>query len=63
MSDVESRSPPLANLVRAGYQPQAFIERSPRLAEALSLIESGFFSFGEGCDELSNDMLVFFNNH
>jgi glycogen phosphorylase len=40
-------TPEVASLVRAGYRPQAFIERSPRLSEALGLIESGFFSFGE----------------
>ena len=34
-------------MVRSGYNPRTFIERSPRLAEALSLIETGFFSFGE----------------
>jgi len=32
---------------RAGYDPQAAIAASPRLQEALELIESGFFSFGE----------------
>ena len=25
--------------------------------------EHGFFSFGEGCDELSKDMLSFFSKH
>ncbi|HEX2660508.1 MAG TPA: glycogen/starch/alpha-glucan phosphorylase [Polyangia bacterium] len=30
-----------------GYDPKPYIERSPALAEALALIESGFFSFGE----------------
>jgi glycogen phosphorylase len=33
--------------VDGGYDPQAAIARSPELAEALALIESGFFSFGE----------------
>lgn len=37
----------VAGMVRAGYSPRTFIERSARLAEALSLIETGFFSFGE----------------
>ena len=36
-----------AELRRRGYQPRQSIERSPELAEALALIESGFFSFGE----------------
>jgi starch phosphorylase len=30
-----------------GYHPGAFIERSPALREALVLIDSGFFSFGD----------------
>jgi starch phosphorylase len=30
-----------------GYQPGPYIARSPALAEALSLIESGFFSLGD----------------
>jgi starch phosphorylase len=30
-----------------GYDPRAFIDRSPALGEALAMIESGFFSFGE----------------
>jgi starch phosphorylase len=30
-----------------GYDPRPYIERSPALTEALALIESGFFSFGE----------------
>ena len=30
-----------------GYDPRPYIERSPVLTEALALIESGFFSFGE----------------
>jgi starch phosphorylase len=36
-----------ADLRRRGYQPRQYIERSPELAEALALVESGFFSFGE----------------
>ncbi|HLK91117.1 MAG TPA: glycogen/starch/alpha-glucan phosphorylase [Polyangia bacterium] len=31
----------------AGYDPQAFIARSPALAEAMELIDSGFFSLGD----------------
>src|SRR3569623_1023715 len=30
-----------------GYDPRQYIARSPALAEALALLESGFFSFGE----------------
>jgi starch phosphorylase len=30
-----------------GYDPRAFIEKSPRLRGAMAMIESGFFSFGE----------------
>jgi starch phosphorylase len=30
-----------------GYDPSAYIARSPALSEALWLVESGFFSFGE----------------
>jgi glycogen phosphorylase len=37
----------VSEMVRKGYHPAPFIEASPRLAEALSLIESGFFSLGE----------------
>ncbi|MCG5052651.1 MAG: glycogen/starch/alpha-glucan phosphorylase [Myxococcales bacterium] len=37
----------VAELVRSGYRPGPFIEASPRLSEALAMIESGFFSFGE----------------
>jgi glycogen phosphorylase len=37
----------VARLWREGYSPSAFIEASPDLREALALIESGFFSFGE----------------
>jgi glycogen phosphorylase len=37
----------VAALWAAGYDPRAFIERSPTLAEALDLIGSGFFSLGE----------------
>ncbi|HWO11491.1 MAG TPA: glycogen/starch/alpha-glucan phosphorylase, partial [Polyangiaceae bacterium] len=34
--------------VRAtGYQPQRFIDASPRLAEAVELLASGFFSLGD----------------
>lgn len=31
----------------SGYEPAAYIERSPALAAAIDLIESGFFSLGE----------------
>jgi starch phosphorylase len=34
-------------LRRSGYDPSAYIARSPELAEVLNLIDSGFFSFGE----------------
>jgi starch phosphorylase len=37
----------VARLRWDGYHPAPFIERSPRLSEALALIDSGFFSFGE----------------
>jgi glycogen phosphorylase len=37
----------VAALRRSGYDPAAYIEKSPDLGEILSLIESGFFSFGE----------------
>jgi len=37
----------VVHLRAAGYDPRSYIERSPALAEALALIESGFFSFGE----------------
>jgi starch phosphorylase len=37
----------VARLWREGYDPARFIEASPDLREALALIESGFFSFGE----------------
>ena len=37
----------VARLKREGYDPRGVIERSPALAEALAMIESGFFSFGE----------------
>jgi starch phosphorylase len=30
-----------------GYYPQGYIDRTPALAEALALIDSGFFSFGD----------------
>jgi starch phosphorylase len=35
------------NRLRPGYDPADFIARSPALGEVLSLIESGFFSFGD----------------
>ena len=36
------------NALRAGgYHPGRYLERSPRLQEAVQLIESGFFSYGE----------------
>jgi len=35
------------NLLRPGYDPADFIARSPALGEVLSLVESGFFSFGD----------------
>jgi starch phosphorylase len=41
------RTDQVAELWRHGYDPEAYIQRSPPLAEALALIESGFFSFGE----------------
>jgi starch phosphorylase len=37
----------VVSLRARGYDPRQYIERSPALAEALALIESGFFSFGE----------------
>jgi starch phosphorylase len=37
----------VARVRQDGYNPQSYIDRSPDLAEALALIESGFFSFGE----------------
>jgi starch phosphorylase len=37
----------VARTRREGYDPRVFIDRSPDLAEALALVESGFFSFGE----------------
>jgi starch phosphorylase len=37
----------VVRLRASGYDPRASIERSPALGEALALIESGFFSFGE----------------
>jgi len=37
----------VVHLRASGYDPRAYIERSPALGEALALIESGFFSFGE----------------
>ncbi len=41
------RTDQVAEVWRQGYDPQVHIQRSPALAEALALIESGFFSFGE----------------
>jgi starch phosphorylase len=40
-------TPEVADLWAAGYDPRAFIARSPALAEVLELISSGFFSLGE----------------
>jgi starch phosphorylase len=37
----------VAALRGTGYDPGAYIARSPALEEAISLVESGFFSFGE----------------
>ncbi|HEX3693792.1 MAG TPA: glycogen/starch/alpha-glucan phosphorylase [Polyangia bacterium] len=37
----------VAELWETGYDPRAFIDRSPVLAEALDLMASGFFSLGE----------------
>jgi starch phosphorylase len=37
----------VARTRREGYDPQAAIDRSPPLAEALDLLASGFFSFGD----------------
>jgi starch phosphorylase len=34
-------------LQRAGYRPRDYIDASPALEEAIGLIESGFFSYGE----------------
>jgi glycogen phosphorylase len=41
------RADEVERLRASGYDPQSYIDRSPALAEALDLIESGFFSFGE----------------
>jgi starch phosphorylase len=41
------RAEEVARKRREGYDPRAFIERSPGLREALAMIEAGFFSFGE----------------
>jgi len=41
------RADEVAALRSRGYTPASFIARSPALAEALALIESGFFSLGE----------------
>ncbi|HSY20775.1 MAG TPA: glycogen/starch/alpha-glucan phosphorylase [Polyangiaceae bacterium] len=35
-------------LQRTGYDPKHFIAQSPPLAQAIAMIESGFFSLGEG---------------
>jgi len=37
----------VVSLRNQGYDPRPYIDRSPALTEALALIESGFFSFGE----------------
>jgi glycogen phosphorylase len=37
----------VARTRREGYRPRELIARSPALGEALALVESGFFSFGE----------------
>jgi starch phosphorylase len=41
------RTDDVKRLRSEGYDPRKFIDASPDLAEVLSLIESGFFSFGE----------------
>jgi starch phosphorylase len=40
-------TPQVGELRAAGYNPLAFIERSPVLEEAIDLIASGFFSLGD----------------
>jgi starch phosphorylase len=40
-------APEVKALHGAGYQPSTYIERSPRLREAVGMIESGFFSHGD----------------
>jgi starch phosphorylase len=40
-------TPEVAALWAAGYDPRAYIARSPTLIEVLELIEGGFFSLGE----------------
>jgi starch phosphorylase len=42
-----ARADEAQRLRRQGYDPRECIARTPELAEALALIESGFFSFGE----------------
>jgi starch phosphorylase len=37
----------VGTLRHAGYRPQSYIDANPALTEALHLIESGFFSYGE----------------
>jgi starch phosphorylase len=41
------RTPDVRALGAAGYEPEAYIARSPGLRQALALIESGFFSLGD----------------
>ncbi len=41
------RADEVTRLRQEGYDPQAYLQRSPALSEVLALIESGFFSFGE----------------
>ena len=41
------RTDEVSALRASGYHPAAYIARSPGLAQALALIESGFFSLGE----------------
>ena len=41
------RTPDVAAVQAAGYDPGAYIARSPALQQALALIESGFFSLGD----------------
>ena len=40
-------TPEVAALRHAGYDPKRYIQASPDLAEAIELIESGFFSLGD----------------
>jgi len=37
-------TPQVKTIRSAGYRPSAYIERSPRLREVISILESGFFS-------------------